>query len=811
MGAKLQTMLKNYFKIAWRNLVKTKGYSFINIGGLAVGMAVAMLIGLWIYDELNYDKYHKNYESIGQLWGGGTDPETSAIDGSISMQYPMAAVLRNNYSQYFKQVLMGWWFGAYSISNGNNRFTKTGEYIEAGAPEMLSLKMLKGTYACLNDPNSIVLSRSTAEAIFGSEDPMYKALKIDNRIDVKVTGVYEDIPKNNRFGEIQFFSPWSLWVASNSWIKQNENNWDNRTFNIYVQLQPGISFETANAAINNFYYKNVPGDFLKQISKYKPFAQVVPMRTWHLYSEFKDGQPAAGRITFVWLFAIVGFFVLLLACINFINLSTARSEKRAKEVGIRKAIGSLKWQLVKQFLSESFLVVLLAFILSFVLVLLLLSWFNGLADKEMVLPLSSPVFWIIITIFVTVTAFIAGLYPAFYLASFQPVKVLKGTMRLGRFASIPRKILVVVQFTVSVILIIGTIIVYQQIQHARNRPVGYNRDGVVFVPMADPAYKDKQEVLKAELLNTGMISDMATSSSPFTDVYNNEGGFTWTGKDPAAESDFAITRVSYDFGKLAGWQFIAGRDFSRSFATDSSSIIINETAAKYIGLKNPVGEFIKSEDGKDTWQIAGVIKDMLMQSPYEPVKAGFFFLDQHYTDARFINIKIKPTVSASEALPKIEAVFKLLVPSAPFDYKFVDQEYAKKFGQEQRIGKLSTFFAILAIFISCLGLFGLAAFTAEQRTKEIGVRKVLGATIANIWTLLSTEFILLVIISFLIATPIAWYVMHTWLLQYKYKIDIPLWVFIVTGLMALLITIATVSFQAIKAAIANPVKSLKAD
>jgi putative ABC transport system permease protein len=804
-------MFQNYFRVALRNLLKNNGYAFINIGGLALGMTVTMLIGLWIKDELSFNKYHKNYETIGQIWAGGTDPESSKIDGSVALQLPMGAVLKNNYQHYFKHILLGWWIGGYTLSTDDKKLTKTGEYIEPGGPEMLSLEMISGTYACLKDPHSIILSQSTARAMFGNEDPMNKSLKINNNIDVKVTGVYADIPKNNHFSEVQFFSPWDLWVSANKWIQQNENEWDNRSFNIYVQLQSGVTMEEANAGIHDFYYKNLPKDFLKEVEKYKPFAQVVPMSTWHLYSGFKDGKPAEGRITFVWLFGIVGVFVLLLACINFINLSTARSEKRAKEVGVRKSVGSGKSQLVFQFLSESFLVVVVAFIFSMILLVACQSPFNTLADKDIALPFTSGLFWLMMVCFILITGFMAGLYPAFYLSSFQPVKVLKGTMRLGRFASLPRKILVVIQFTVSVILIIGTIVVYQQIVHARNRPIGYDRNGLITLPMNDPNYKGKHDVLRTEVINTGVVNEIAYSSNPVTAVYNNSGGFNWTGHDPEKDNDFAIVQVTHDFGKTVGWQFIAGRDYTQDLASDSAAVIINETAAKYMALKDPLNELISHENLQQKWKIIGVIKDMVMDSPYEPVKQTFFFLDDHHNNTSQIEIKLKPTVSAADALPKVEAAFKKVVPSAPFDFKFVDEEYAAKFSQEQRIGKLSGIFAVLAIFISCLGLFGLASFVAEQRTKEIGIRKVLGASIANLWKMLSSDFIVLVILACFIAIPVAYYFMNGWLQNYNYRTEISWWVFLITVVGALGITILTVSFQAVKAALMNPVKSLRSE
>ncbi len=803
-------MLKNYFKIAWRNLIKSKGYGAINIGGLAVGMAVAILIGLWVYDEVTFDTSNKNYGSVAQVRRYFTDPNTHETIGVENMHLPMVALLRSNYKQYFKHVVTAWWLGNYSVSTADKKISRKGEFMDPGGLDMLSLKMLKGSYHSLDDLHSVVLARSAAEAFFGKEDPINKTLKIDNRIDVTVTGIYEDIPDNSRYADVSFIAPWDLWVASNDWIRDAGNNWGNSSFPIFVQLQPNVSMQAANDAIKDFFYNSVPTEVATGMKEYKMKAFLYPMKDWHLYSDFKNGLPDGGRITFVWLFGIVGIFVLLLACINFMNLSTARSEKRAKEVGIRKSIGSLKGQLVQQFLSESFLVVFLAFIISLLLVLLSLSWFNELADKKISLPFSNPVFWLLSFAFIIITSLLAGAYPAFYLSAFQPVKVLKGTIRFGRFASLPRKVLVVLQFTVSVILIIGTIVVYKQIQFAQDRPVGYNREGLITIPKNDPNYEGKLNVLRTELLNTGVVSGMELSSSPLTEIWNNSSDFDWIGKQPR-EYSFAVSNVSYGFGKMVGWQFIDGRDFSTDFGSDTTKAIINETAAKDMGFKDPIGQTIKFGGGTQSRQIVGVIKDMIMGSPYEPEKRAIFFLDPKHEAASQIDIKIKPTVSANAALPKIEAVFKSIVPSAGFDYKFVDEEYSKKFSQEQRIGKLSTFFAILAIFISCLGLFGLASFVAEQRTKEIGIRKVIGASIFNIWNLLSKEFIGLVIISLLIASPVAYYFMNNWVRQYTYHTDISWWIFIAAGCGALTITLLTVSFQSIKAAIANPVKSLRAE
>lgn len=807
-------MLRNYLKVAWRNLVKNKGYSFINIGGLAIGMTVAIFIGLWVYDELSYNKYHKNYDSIAQVWGGGTNPQTSEIEGSYALQYALGAVIKNNYPHYFKHAAMAWIPGDFSIASSDKIFISRGQYIEEDGPAILSLRMLAGSHASLRDPQSIILSRSFAESIFGKNDPVNKTLKIDNRFDVKVTGVYEDIPRNSQFGVVKFFASWQMLVALRNFGKNVVDDWDNRMINIYVQLQPNTSVEAANAAIKTVYAKNVPADFYKTIEKFKPYAQVIPMSTWHLYSDFKNGKPAGGRITFVWLFGTVGVFVLLLACINFINLSTARSEKRAKEVGVRKTIGSGKKQLVFQFLSESFLVVILAFFVSIFLISALQPLFNELSDKDIVLPFNRPVFWLSVVGFILLTGFMAGLYPAFYLSSFQPVKVLKGKLGLGRFAALPRKALVVVQFTVSVILIIATIVVYQQIQFARDRPVGYSNDGLITVSLRDPALRDRPDVIKTELMNTGVVSSLARSSSPMTQIWNITTGYNWKGKDPNLDGEFVICNVTPEFGKTVGWKVIAGRDFSLELPTDTTeALIINEAAAKYMGLKNPVGEKLEDLDefGKLKWTktIIGVVKDIVMSSPYDPVQPAIY--NYRSNGMSQLQIRINPSISAATAIPKINAALTKIAPAALLNYKFVDEEYAMKFGEEQRIGKLATVFSTLAIFISCLGLFGLASFVAEQRTKEIGIRKVLGASVTNLWQMLSKDFVVLVIISCIVAAPLTWYFMENWLQNYQYRTNISWWIFAVAIGGTLLITLLTVSFQAIKAAVANPVKSLRAE
>jgi ABC-type antimicrobial peptide transport system permease subunit len=541
--------------------------------------------------------------------------------------------------------------------------------------------------------------------------------------------------------------------------------------------------------------------------RYNPVIFLHPMSRWHLYEEFKNGINSGGRIQFVWLFGIIGVFVLLLACINFMNLSTARSEKRAKEVGIRKAIGSLRGQLIGQFFSESLLVVALGFIFSLFLVQMALPFFNSVADKKMTILWSSPVFWLTGIIISLLTGLIAGSYPALYLSSFQPVKVLKGTFRVGRNAAIPRKVLVVLQFTVSVTLIIGTITVFRQIQFARNRPVGYTREGLLSLQMNADAMRNHFEAVKTDFKSTGAVVEAAAASGPATSVWSTNGNISWKGKDPSMAVDFPNTGITSEYGKTVGWQFKEGRDFSAAFASDSGAFVLNEAAVKFMGLKDPVGEMIMW--GDKPFKVIGVIKDMIVESPYQPVRASLYHLTTQ--DINILHVKINPRVGVPEALSKIEKVFKKYNPDTPFDYRFVDDEYAWKFGNEERIGKLASFFAILAIFISCLGLFGMASFMAERRTKEIGVRKVMGASVFNLWRLLSKDFVILVLISLLIAVPLAYYLMNNWLQNYQYRSDISWWIFAVAGAGILIITLLTVSFQSIKAALMNPVKSLRSE
>ena len=702
---------------------------------------------------------------------------------------------------------MSSWAGDHIISSGEKNLSGTGVYMQSEAPHMLSLRMIEGSRDGLKDPHSVLLAESTAKALFGDTDPVNKTMRIDNKLDVKVTGIYKDLPNNTEFAGLGFIAPWDLYITSEKWILLDHDRWDNSSFQVLVQIADHTDFNSVNRNIADSKFKR---ERLED-KQYKTKVFVHPMSDWHLRSQWENGVLSGGAIDYVKLFSIIGIFVLLLACINFMNLSTARSEKRAKEVGIRKAVGSLRKNLVTQFYVESLLVVICSFGLSLLLAELFLPMFNHMADKSMLIPWKNYIFWICSSGFCLFTTLIAGSYPALYLSSFQPIKVLKGSFRTGRYSSVPRKVLVVLQFTISIALIIGTIVVYNQIRFTRNRPIGYDRNGLMMIRMKSPDFYGKFGVLKTELEHAGAITQFAESSGPVTDVFSNGDGYSWDGKDPNVNGAFANEWVTHDYGKTVGWKMVEGRDFSPEFKTDSSAVIINETAAKFMGVKDPVGKYIRWAGNNQTftYTVIGVTKDMILESPYDPVRPIIYFMD--YNNVNWIDLKLNANKSAQESISKIEAVFKKIIPNAPFDYKFADAEFASKFASETRIGKLSAFFAVLAIFISCLGLFGLASFVAEQRTKEIGVRKVLGASVFSLWKLLSKDFVALVLISMAIVTPLSYYFMHRWLQNYQYRTEISGWVFAWAGISAILITLLTVSYQSIKAAMLNPTKSLKAE
>lgn len=798
-------MIRSYLKLAWRNVFRDKSSSVINIGGLAAGMAVAMLIGLWIYDELSFDRYHSGYDRVGRVMQQQTyNNNTNTLN---SMPFPVGKALQDAFGSDFDQVVMASWEEDHILSTRDKHIGRKGIYMDEGAPDLLSLQMLHGDHNALRSPDQVLLAASTAKALFGTADVMGQLVKIDNQHAMRVAGVYEDLPYNTSFRAVTFIAPWSLYANSEAWIRRarDREEWDNNSFQAFVKLAPNSSFATVNKKISQLKQDRVAAAF----KSFNTRLFVHPMEQWHLRSHWENGIQQGGQIEYVWLFGMVGVFVLILACINFMNLSTARSEKRSREVGVRKAIGSLRRQLVLQFYVESFVITTLAFLLSLTLVQLSLPWFNTVADKQILLPWSSPLFWSMALGFITVTAVLAGSYPALYLSSFQAVRVLKGTFRLGTRAVLLRKGLVVTQFAISLALIIGTWVVYKQIEHTQSRPVGYDRSGLLMVNMSSPDFYGKYDLLRNKLKDAGLIDEMAESSSPLTTVWATNNEFEWPGKSAAQTGDFNTIWVTHEFGRAVQWQVAAGRDFSRDYAADSMGIILNEAAVRFMGLKEPVGTLVRWDNNGhvQNYQVVGVVKDMLMESPYDQVRQTIYFMQPDNVNVMLLRMKAGNAVHST--LAGIEKIFRSVIPAAPFDYEFVDQAYAAKFVMENRIGSLAGAFAVLAIFISCMGLFGLAAYMVEQRTREIGIRKVLGASVAQVWSMLTRDFITLVLISCIIAIPLAWYGMHQWLQQYNYRTSLSWILFIIAATGVLVLTVATVSIQAIGAARTNPAKSLR--
>jgi ABC-type antimicrobial peptide transport system permease subunit len=794
-------MLRNYFKTAWRSLLKNRLSAFINIGGLAVGMAVAMLIACWVYNEWSYDRQFSNHDRIAQvwqLWSNGKQAQ-SMIPAAVADE------LRMKFGSDFNRVVESSRTVEHVFAAGDKKLVKSGNFIEPAGLDLFSVPMLRGDHRGLDQPNSILLSASLAKAFFGDDDPIGKVMSMDDTVALKVTGVYADFPYNSSLREVSFMAPWALYAAIDPETIYNGKSWGDNNWLTYVQLADGAEIAQITAKIKTVKAEHDP--FMDAAGKNVNHTTLFlhPMSRWHLYSEFRDGNPDTGRIRYVQLFGLIGLLVLLLACINFMNLSTARSEKRAKEVGIRKVVGSMRGQLVGQFYSESLLVAFLALGISLGLVQLGMPFFNELAEANVSIPWSNPLWWTACIGFTLLTGLIAGSYPALYLSSFQPVRVLKGVWRAGRQASVPRKVLVVLQFTVGIAMIIGTIIVFRQVQYARSRPVGYDQGGLVQMHLHTTDIHQHFSAFRDALMRTGAVGEAAESVAPVTESWPFNGGLKWTGHLKwDGEVDFSMKGVTPGYAKTVGLRFIGGRDFR---VTDSFAMILNEAALRNMKLKDALGKTV-------TWQgynftVIGIVKDVVMESPYETPFPALYYLAP-YTMS-YVTMRLNRSFNAQEALSKIAPVVAKFSPAEPFDYHFVDMDYDAKFKDELRIGTLAGFFTGLAILISCLGLFGLASFMAEQRIREIGVRKILGASVITLWRLQSREFLLLVGLSCLLAIPVAWSVLSQWLQQFQYRTAVSWWIFAVGGGSALVIALVTVSWQAVRAARMNPVRSLRAE
>lgn len=788
-------MLQNYIKIAWRNLLRNKTFSFINIMGLAVGMAFTVIIGLWIQYQFSFDDFQLNKSRIALLERHGWNNSEKITRGSTAL--PLYNELKSGYPEV-KHVTRVSWLDNHSLITGDKKLSKRGMYVDPAFLKMFTFPLLNGNVEkALTEANSIVLTETLAKTLFGSGNPIGKMLKFDNQHSLIVSAVAKDVPKNSSVW-FEYLVPFEFRVQSEDWVKRSLTQWDNNSSMTMVELKEGSTMETFSEKLKPILAKKNPGA--------RDVLFPHPMGKWVLYDEYKDWVNTGGKIEFVRLFSVIGVFVLLIACINFMNLATARSEKRAREVGVRKSIGSRRKHLIVQFLGESLFTAFLAFLLSLVIVVLVLPLLKDLDFENVKFNLTDlPVLLSVLAICI-VTGLIAGSYPAFYLSSFIPVKVLKGAVTQSKGAVSFRKILVVLQFTISLTLIVSTVLVFRQIEHARSRSIGYNPDNLISVSGTNDLAKNYR-VLKQELLNTGSFEAVAKSSSSMTNINNDWGGFNWEGKDPNLNVSFDVVMVDYDYEKAAGMKFMQGRPFSRKFKTDSSAVILNEAAVKLLGFENPVGKTVKHND--QVFNIIGVTKNVVIQDAFRAVNPTVIFFREENLST--VLMRLKSGADLKKTLSVIKPIFEKHNPSVPFEYKFADEEFANKFDLENKVAKLSGIFAGLAIFISCLGLFGLAAFMAERRTKEIGIRKVLGASVANLWALLSKEFVVLVLVACLIASPIAFYLMSGWLQKYEYRIDIPWSVFLIAALAGVLIAIGTVSFQAIKAALANPVQSLRSE
>lgn len=795
-------MIKNYLIIAWRHFLRDKSTSVISIAGLSSGLAVALLIGLWIIDEVSFNKSFSNYAHIAQVYHHVTFGDQKMTISDVPA--PLGERLRTSFIE-FDEVATTSYAREHVLSFDDKNLSRPGRFVEPQFIDMFSLHIVDGA-GKLEEKNSIMLSQRLAAALLGNH-PVGKVVKFDDRDLLTVVGIFEDFPPNSDFKDLGMLVPIEYYFGRDEGFAKQEHNWENYSFECFVTLKDEKLIERAEAKMKNTLFDNASGDG----KTWKPEGMLFPMKKWHLYADFNDGLASGGRIRFVWMFGIIAVFVLLLACINFINLCTARAEKRTKEVGVRKVMGSARRQLVWQFLTESVMLTLISFSLAVMLSALIFPWFNELAGKEMSFDLTRTDMLIMGIALVLVTGILAGSYPAIYLASLSPAKVLKGTFNAGRYASVPRKVLIIFQFTTSIILITGTVVVFQQIQHAKDRPAGFDREGIIHVPVTTEGLaRTDYNSLRQELLSTGVVEDMAISDFPVTGTMSADASLTWEGKDPSSQPPLvAMNSCSHDFPKTNGFQFLEGRDFSRDFASDSMGVIVNELAAQVMGGKDILGKKITFGYGRKLREVIGVIKDQVRWTPFVKQSPHMYFINYDATGS--MTVRFATGASTGDALQKVEAVIKKFDASAPFNYEFLDDDYASMFVQEERIGTLATVFSGLAILISCIGLFGLASLTTIQRAREISIRKVLGASVFGLWQMLVSGFLLLVLAAILLATPVAWFLSLKWLQQYEYRIELSWMIFFLTGVIAIFISFMTVSFETLKAALSNPLRALKSE
>lgn len=787
-------MLKNYLLTAWRNFWRNKTFSFINTAGLALGMACSLLIMLWIQDERNMDKFHANDKSLYAIF------ERQYYDGKVETFHISPGLLAEEMKKQLPDVKYASnmaWVDKATFAVGDKIMKQEGVPAGRDIFRIFSFPLLKGDpESALNTPLSIAISRSMANRLFGSPDKAFgKTVRYQDERDLKVTAVYEDIgPSSTIKGD--FFLNWELFLENNAWAKEWGNNGP-KTFLVLKDGTDPVKFESKIKKFLDNYNKDQNKSFYIELGIQR-FSDI------YLNGNYKNGKLSGGRIEYVRLFSIVAVFILIIACINFMNLTTARSIKRSREIGIRKVVGAVRNALVRQFMGEALLLTLFSLVVALLLGALMLPVFNEVTGKQIAFPGRKISFWITTLGLAIITGLVAGVYPALFLSAFRPILVLKGQMKFGRGATWFRKGLVVFQFVLSTVLIIGMIVISRQIKYIQTKDLGYDRANLVYISI-EGEYKTKYELFRTQAMALPGVSNISRISQSPTSIDNGTGGVQWEGKDPNVMPMFTQASVGYDFIKTMNLKLLSGRDFSRDYGTDTAAYIVNESAAAKMNFKDPVGKALTfwGKPGK----IIGLVKDFHINSLQLPINPLILRLGD--TDPYgLILVRTQPQKTAI-ALDGLEKLGRKLNPQNPFTFNFSDEEYKKLYLTEQTVNRLSGYFAFLAIFISCLGLLGLTIFTAEQRVREMGIRKVLGANISTIFTLLSKEFLLLVSIAMLIAFPIAWWMMNDWLQDYTYRISIDIWVFVLAGLISLAIALTTISFHALKAALTSPVKSLR--
>jgi putative ABC transport system permease protein len=786
-------MFQNYLKVAWRNILNHRVYSILNVVGLAAGMVVALMIGLWIYSQYSYDRFLPAYDRLYQVklnfnYNGQVQTQTGA-------SLPMIAELRKNYPEV-KYATETNWKSTITLIAGEKKINRYGLAVGEDFLKMFPYPMIKGNAAtALSDQHSIIIAENVAKALFGDADPINKVVSIDNKDNLKVTGVMKDMPANSTL-QFNYLLPYAF-VEQDAQSRAARNDWTNYSSPEYIQLQ-----EDADVAAFESKIKDICS---KHDANHKIEVILQPAKNWRLLTGFENGKATTGLLEYVRIFGIVGLLVLIIACINFVNLSTARAEKRAREVGLRKSIGSTRQQLIFQFLAESTFIILIAFLLAFGLLLLLIPYFNQVTNSSLSVPYDRPMFWVVILFYVSLTSILAGSRPAFYLSSFQPVQVLKGTIKFGRRAALPRKVLVVFQFTCSIALIIATMVIYKQINFARNRPKGYDAEMLLMTNIT-PELSKNFEPLKNELLRSGLVDDVTTSGGGLTYFPASFTLTDWPGKQSSESLEMNIAAVSKDYFKTLRMTFLSGEDFKGLSVADTQHMILNQAAVEKLRLKNPINQTITLENSPTPMRIIGVVQNAVIGSPLSAAAPAIYLYNPGWVGT--ILYRLKSKARTQQAVASVGGIFTKYNPSSPFEYQFADEAFENTLGVETLVGTMARVFAMLAIFISCLGLFGLASYMAEQRKKEIAVRKVLGATVLRLCLLMSRDFLLLVGLSCLTAAPVAFYFLRGWLQKYDYRIRMGPELFLAAGLLSIVIAMVTISAQSISSATASPVKNL---